>query len=714
MKKQLLNRLSLILCILIALTFTNFSKTLAATLPSRMHIDSPQLNQLFDNKNVSVSGWALNASGIKDVKIYVDGAYKGTATYGHSRPDVSKIYPGYSDGNKSGFSYNIDVNSISSGKHRISVYANGKNGTSQYLETYISVTKKVSRMNIDSPKISDITSTTFYISGWSLNPSGIKAVQVYINGKFINNAKHGLLRNDVNTVFPGYPNGNLSGFSGYVNVTNLPPGKHKFTIVSIGNDGSKQAIDKTYNIVKKPAILNIDTPTNNYSSTERDLTVSGWALNASGIKAIQYYINNQLVGTSKTGISRPDVDAALPGYINGKTSGFSYSFNAMKYISSGSQSITLKVLALGNDGTSSTLTKNLVLTKLPDKMCIDTLTNNETISGNKSIDGWALNASGVNSVKVYVDDVLNGNATYGFDRSDVDAVYPGYTDGSKSGFKYSLDTSKLSVGNHTLRVDSIGNDGNITSQTVNFKFYNVISYEYYDYSLDYMAKLQQNVGAVYQNTTTWTWDPASYEMIREYIDAPSIANDSYAKYEFLKLSYSDGASTNDLNNILNNKGILANRGQVFLDAGKLNNVNPIYLISHALLETGNGTSNLATGILVSTVDGKAVTPRIVYNFFGIGAYDSDPDKYGSEYAYKKGWFTPNDAITGGATFISQGYINSSTNQDTLYKMRWNPEDPGTHQYATDVRWAYNQVYNIKKLIDQCVNSTSFFNVPVFK
>ncbi|HEY5524469.1 MAG TPA: N-acetylglucosaminidase, partial [Clostridium sp.] len=237
----------------------------------------------------------------------------------------------------------------------------------------------------------------------------------------------------------------------------------------------------------------------------------------------------------------------------------------------------------------------------------------------------------------------------------------------------------------------------------------------YNISLDSMVSIQLADGAVYNNTTTWTWDPANRSMIKKYVDPSNIINDEYGKYEFLKLSYNDGVSVTDLNNVLKGKGILYNTGQMFLDSAKANNVNPIYLISHAILETGNGTSALAKGILVTSVDGKAVTPRVVYNLFGVGAYDSNANKYGSEYAYKQGWFTKAKAINGGAYFISKGYINNaSTNQNTLYKMRWNPANPGTHQYATDVRWAYNQIFNIKKLVELCPNSLLYFDIPTYK
>lgn len=713
MKKQVIRKLSLFLCVFITLVFANFTNALGATLPSRMYIDSPNINQVIDSKSFDVLGWALNASGIKDVKVYIDGNLKGNATYGLSRPDVAKVFKGYTNGDKSGFSYHVDINAINSGTHRISVYANGKNGTSQHTDFNVTIVKKVPRMYIESPTTT-IKNTTLDVIGWSLNPSGMKAVQVFMDGNFISNAKYGLQRNDVNTVFPGYPNGNLSGFSYNLNVSKTSSGIHKLTVISVGNDGSTQSLDKTINIVRKSPIMYIDSPINNFSTTDKNLNVAGWALNDSGINTIQYYLNDQYVGSSSDGIQRSDVNAAFPGYVNGSTSGFSFSFNVMKYIQSGTQNATLKIVVIGNDGTSTTQTQNLVLKKLPEKIYIETPTNNETIKNNISLTGWTLNASGVTSVKVYIDDVFNGNADYGFQRPDVNSAYPGYTDGLKSGFKYTIDATKLTMGDHTLRVDSIGNDGKVASQSISIIYYGMVNYEYYNYSLTDMVTIQYNAGAVYQNTTTWTWDRANKDLISKYIDAPSIVNDPYAKYEFLKLSYNDGASVTDLNNILSNKGILKNKGQVFLTAGKTNNVNPIYLISHALLETGNGTSNLANGILVSSVDGVAVTPRVVYNFFGIGAYDSNPDKFGSERAYKEGWFTPDDAINGGAAFISKGYINSATNQDTLYKMRWNPANPGTHQYATDVRWAYNQVYNIKNLIDQCPNSTLYYNIPIFK
>ena len=46
-------------------------------------------------------------------------------------------------------------------------------------------------------------------------------------------------------------------------------------------------------------------------------------------------------------------------------------------------------------------------------------------------------------------------------------------------------------------------------------------------------------------------------------------------------------------------------------------------------------------------------------------------------------------------------------------MRWNPSNPGTHQYATDIHWATVNAQTIKgftiKLV-KLVNTTKFQNI----
>lgn len=719
MRKQNIRRSLLYIAMILFALYANKINTVMATtlLPARICIDTPSASQTISGTSFDIKGWSLNATGIKEIQIYIDNVYVANAISGLDRSDVNAAFPGYTNGNKSGFNYSVDTNNVIAGSHTISILSYGNDGTTQRDNISITISKKTPVAFIDSPTTNQtIVGYGVNVRGWSLNPSGIAAVAIYIDNKFITNASYGGSRGDVNAAYPGYPNGDKSGYNSDVAIQTISPGTHKLSVVSIGKDGSKVQIDKSIIINKKEPRIYLETPINNFTVTHKDINVGGWALNDSDIKEIQYYLNGNFIGTSSDGSQRNDVNAAFPGYLNGSRSGFNFSFNVLKLMPIGMGNATLKVIAIGKDGTSSTINTNLVLNVLPERLSIETPSNNAIIKSNINIGGWALSALGVSRVNVYLDNVFKGEAAYGSLRGDVNAAFPDYTDGDNSGLNFNLDISKTTPGNHSIRVEMLGDNGKISNQNIDIKIYGIVEYQNYNYSLDSMLNIQRSVGAAYQNTTTWTWDPANITMIKQYVDPSNMINDEYRKYEFLKLSYNDGASVLDLDNVLRGKGILNNLGQTFLYYAKINNINPIYLISHAILETGNGTSALATGIRVDSVDGIAVTPRVVYNFFGIGATDDDfANQLGSEYAYKKGWFSVDQAINGGAYFISSGYINnSSTNQNTLYKMRWNPAKPGTHQYAVDVRWAYNQIYNIKRLTELCPNSLIYFDIPVFE
>ena len=188
--------------------------------------------------------------------------------------------------------------------------------------------------------------------------------------------------------------------------------------------------------------------------------------------------------------------------------------------------------------------------------------------------------------------------------------------------------------------------------------------------------------------------------------------------QFLDLSKPMGIPVTELNAYLQGYGILSGEGEAFSKASQTTKINELYLISHALLETGNGTSKLATGILVDEVNGQKVEPKVVYNMFGIGAYDSNPNKFGSERAYQEGWFTPEAAIIGGAKWVAENYIhNPHHQQNTLYEMRWNPASPGTHQYATDVAWAIkqtNRILNEAVILAQKHELVLVFDIPEYK
>lgn len=211
------------------------------------------------------------------------------------------------------------------------------------------------------------------------------------------------------------------------------------------------------------------------------------------------------------------------------------------------------------------------------------------------------------------------------------------------------------------------------------------------------------------------WRNAMEVDIQKNVDPIAFTKGTPEYFQFLDLSVSANVSASEMNKVVAGKGILNNQGNAFVEAGRLQGVNEVYLVSHAILETGHGTSKLANGVIVSEVDGVAVPPKKVYNMFGIGAYDATALKSGSERAYKEGWTTPEKAIIGGAKFIGEKYVNHPVyKQNTLYKMRWNPENPGTHQYATDIGWAVKQTKSIQSLYAQLDEYSLAFDVPVYQ
>lgn len=220
------------------------------------------------------------------------------------------------------------------------------------------------------------------------------------------------------------------------------------------------------------------------------------------------------------------------------------------------------------------------------------------------------------------------------------------------------------------------------------------------------------------------WREATREDVKEYLD-PS----NHSKFQHIRLDSSVDVSAKELNKVLKGKGILKKQGKAFNEASKKHGINEAYLIAHALLETGNGSSTLAKGVKVGkNKSGKLVRVtssnrkilsdiKTTYNMFGIGAVDSNPLNGGAITASENGWFTPADAIKGGAEWIGNDFIYNAHKQNTLYKMRWNPrmsEGYAYKQYATDIAWAAKQTSMLENIYNQLNNPRLHFDRPLYE
>ena len=167
---------------------------------------------------------------------------------------------------------------------------------------------------------------------------------------------------------------------------------------------------------------------------------------------------------------------------------------------------------------------------------------------------------------------------------------------------------------------------------------------------------------------------------------------------------------------------LRGSGAYIIEAARTYNINEVYLLAHAALESAWGCSALAQG----SVSGYAG----YRNFFGIGAYDLDPNNGGAALAKREGWSSVESALLGAAKWISNNYLNPTVSsaavsgaQNTLYKMKWDvqravSEGSVWHQYATGRTWASG----IASVMANCysylgvsmANTGLRFEVPVYK
>lgn len=177
------------------------------------------------------------------------------------------------------------------------------------------------------------------------------------------------------------------------------------------------------------------------------------------------------------------------------------------------------------------------------------------------------------------------------------------------------------------------------------------------------------------------------------------------------------------------KSCLYGKAEVFLEAAKKYQLDPVYLVSQTFLESAYGTSRLASGNVIKkiaypdfrrTSSGKFKTKKLktkvkVYNLYGIKAYDADPFVGGTSYAYYKKWTTVKRAIYGAASYLRSNYIHGSYRQNTIFKMRFTFRKTLWHQYATSPAYAENIGYRMYLMSSCYAKSAKFvYDYPKYR
>ena len=491
-----------------------------ANLKNKFVLDYPKSSN-YDGKYLYVQGWILSENGIKSITAYIDNKEIGQLNYGKERKDVGKIYPEYGNSN-CGFAENLDISNISEGAKNFKLIIEYNDGNKETITRNININRKNSKICIDSPKENSYNNENIVISGWALADSGVKTVNVYIDGKFYNKAEIGITRKDVYKVYPSYSDEN-SGYSLTIPTSKLSSGKHTLKICSISNDGKTSSEERSFynsDNMELDTKAYLDYPkTTSYDG--KTLYVQGWLLTQKGVDSIKAYIDNKEVGQAEYGKERKDVYEVYPQYKNSKAG---YEGNVdIRGIKEGKREF--KLIIKYKNGTQDVITRSINISRKNSKICIDSPKENSYNNENIVISGWALAGSGVKTVNVYIDGKFYNKAEIGITRKDVYKVYPSYSD-ENSGYSLTIPTSKLSSGKHTLKICSISNDGKTSSEERSF--YNSDNME-----LDTKAYLDYPKTTSYDGKTLyvqgWLLTQKGVDSIKAYIDNKEVGQAEYGK-----------------------------------------------------------------------------------------------------------------------------------------------------------------------------------------
>jgi len=142
----------------------------------RLSLEEP-INESTYSGVSNIRGWAVAQSGIKQIELYVDGAFMTNIPSGGSRADVGESLPTYPDSDQSGFSMAFNYSNLSKGLHSILVRAHDNSGSVKEISATFTVTR------FDNPFISNSSSINLNNANISHNNNSVFIKNLVVENK---------------------------------------------------------------------------------------------------------------------------------------------------------------------------------------------------------------------------------------------------------------------------------------------------------------------------------------------------------------------------------------------------------------------------------------------------------------------------------------------------------------------------------------------------
>ena len=300
----------------------------------------------------------------------------------------------------------------------------------------------------------------------------------------------------------------------------------------INNDSIEQK-DKTSQPIK--SILNIDTDLNN-TSFKNTIHIEGWKLATEENTKLQIYIDNQKMNENYIKYAyKYDLISIVKGYgtyeENPKPN---FDINIpTNNLTQGNYSVKIELVS--KDGTIlQNVEGNIYVDKgIKSILNVDTNLNNATFDKNGiHIEGWKLATIDSTELNIYIDNTKIDNQyikyAYKYDLISIVKGYGTYKENPKPNFDIDIPVDNIVHGNHSIRIELVGQDGTILQKMQGNIFV--------DKSIKSILNIDTNL-----NNTTFDkygihiegWKLATEENTRlqVYIDNTKI-DDSYIKYAY--------------------------------------------------------------------------------------------------------------------------------------------------------------------------------------
>ena len=160
---------------------------------------------------------------------------------------------------------------------------------------------------LDKPDSGIITENKFQVAGWALHSSGIKKVNIYLDNILVSNAKIGITRNDVNNAYPGYPNGDKSGFEAIIDISLIQAGNKKLSVEIVANDNTVQKIERDI-VIRKRTLVVVD-PGHEIESVD-----PGASAIHNGIRYVEGNLNLQIAVKLKAQLEARGIEVYMTRY----------------------------------------------------------------------------------------------------------------------------------------------------------------------------------------------------------------------------------------------------------------------------------------------------------------------------------------------------------------------------------------------------------------